>query len=272
MGELQRLEFLPPDPSAARFDPMAMAKMRAENYNSTQGSLTGYDCKNCKNRGGFLMVQEDGSTVYRDCTCVKIRSCIRKLEASGLRTSVEGKHFDSYQATVPWQQTIKAAAEAYAKHPEGWFLICGQSGSGKTHLCTAICYECLMAGIEVRYLPWRDEIPLLKSIMDAQIRDEKMRKWKLAQILYIDDLFKTGAGGDGPMRPSSADINIAFEILNYRYVNRMSTLISTEFSPQSLLQIDEALGGRILEQASGHTYFIKKDPTRNYRLRQINMV
>ena len=76
-------------------------------------------------------------------------------------------------------------------------------------------------------------------------------RFKKAEVLYIDDLFKTGRNPDGSEpKPTAADINAAFEIINYRYNNpALLTIISSELNEDELLDIDEAVGGRIFERS-----------------------
>lgn len=52
----------------------------------------------------------------------------------------------------------------------------------------------------------------------------------------------------------------------------LTTIIFSEFSTHDLIHTDEAQDGRILELARKGTFFIKKVPTRNYRLRQIHEI
>ena len=73
--------------------------------------------------------------------------------------------FDKFQDTDPWQKKIKKGAMAYAADPQGWFLICGQSGSGKTHICTAICQQLLSQHREVQYMSWLEESARLKTML-----------------------------------------------------------------------------------------------------------
>ena len=50
------------------------------------------------------------------------------------------------------------------------------------------------------------------------------------RMLYIDDLFKPTYDDFGkPRSPTAADIKLAFEIINYRYVNQKTTIISHHF-------------------------------------------
>ena len=157
----------------------------------------------------------------------------------------------------------------YAKNPEGWFYLGGQSGCGKTHLCTAICREFLLEGKQVIYMLWRDDIAKIKGFAtDPEERQKLMERFKTAEVLYIDDLFKTGKNPDGyDPKPTAADINAAFEIINYRYCNpKLLTIISSELNEDELMDIDEAVGGRIFERSK--SFSIAKDRSRNYRMRK----
>lgn len=264
---MEKLNFQPMAAWDGKFDPYTMAKMRADTFNSTQGSLTLYDCEKCQNRGGFQIPREDGTIFYRECGCMEIRRNLNKAQQSGFGENLRRETFEAYEAGEPWQKQLKQGAMDFAERPEGWFLICGQSGSGKTHLCTAIGRKRLLKGDQVRYLSWRDGVRRLKDYSDPEARETLFKDLKTARILCVDDLFKAGLGPDGSSRPSALEIGITFELINYRYNNRLCTVFSTEKTPQELMQIDEALGGRILEMAKGHTYNIKKDPKRNFRLR-----
>ena len=74
---------------------------------------------------------------------------------------------------------------------------------------------------------------------DRRCINKYLNRYKNARVLLIDDLFK------GNITPS--DINIIFEIINYRYFNNKPIIVSTEKYKSDLLKIDEAIGSRILE-------------------------
>ena len=254
--------------------PKEREQFKVDCLNEMQGDRNlsdGYDCPLCKNRGVlYKLVEENGwyyHTAY-DCNCFPIRRSILKMKRSGLKDVIKECTFDKWIAAEPWQIAMKKAAVDYAKSPQGWFFVGGQSGCGKTHLCTAICRELLLSGIEVRYMQWRDDAVKLKSLTkEPEQRQKLIDDFKKAEVLYIDDLFKTGKAQDGSeQRPTGADVNIAFEILNYRYNNpKAYTVISSELSAEELLDIDEAIGGRIYERAKPLN--ISKDRKKNYRIR-----
>lgn len=250
------------------YDPLVFAQAKVDTINKTVGDMKGYDCKECLNRGYSAYLREDGSFYTSSCKCVGIRRCIREMENSGLKDVMRKYTFENYSDVEPWQKSVKQGAIQYANNPDGWLLFCGQSGSGKTHLCTAVSRQWLLNGKEVRYMPWRETVAMLKSMsMESEKRSDFMHAWQNVQILFIDDLFKVGKSADGSTNPTAADVGIAFEILNYRYVNRLITIISTEKSPHELVEIDEATGSRVLEMAEKNTFSIKRDRRRNYRLR-----
>lgn len=267
---MERLNLNPFGVSATSYDPEAHARMKAKTVNDFPGNLTGYDCPKCLNRGVIAEPKAGGDIIFRECDCMRMRRCIWEMEKSGLKNNIRDKTFDTYVDTEPWQKTLKTGAMAYAEKPSGWLLFCGQPGSGKTHLCTAVCHHRLYAGDVVRYMPWQDKIAELKSLsLDNERREEILKGLKTAPVLYIDDLFKTGRAADGIANPTGADIRLAFEIINYRYNNQLVTIISTEKLPQELVEIDEATGSRIIEKARNNIFSIGKNWERNYRLRGV---
>lgn len=238
---------------------------RIDGLNSKPGELTGYDCPKCKNRGYYYVMPPDIKigevTVY--CECGAIRRSIRLLEASGLSEAFRSRRFDTYTTAKPWQKAMKEFAEEYANaETNEWFILSGQSGCGKTHLCTAIANSFLAQNKNVIYLPYRDDIPKLKRhATDDIFYSKQMDTWQTAPILYIDDLFK---------KHTTADIGIMFELLDYRARNNLCTMISTELTFTELLEIDEAVAGRILENCGKWKMQIEKDKKKNYRIKELS--
>lgn len=269
--------------TAITYDPDAMVKFKVDSFNKSEGKRheeDGYNCEKCRNKAivAWVAKNADGSTrcAYSPCVCEETRRSLIRLKASGLQNIIKDCTFDKFKVTEAWQKAIKEAAQEYAKNPKGWFALLGQSGAGKTHLCTAICREFLLSGKRVTYMLWRDDIVKIKEAAQGTAFDDEamelhklLDKFKTADILYIDDLFKTGKDPKtGVMqKPSAADVNYAFEIINYRYNNpQMLTIISSELSEDELLDIDEAVGGRIYERSKAFT--IGKSRDRNYRMKK----
>ena len=255
--------------------PREYEQFKVDGLNDTEGDRhleDGYDCRKCRNKGYIVKLVEKDGTFYQtcvECKCAEIRRSIMRMKRSGLKDIIKDYTFDKFEETEPWQCTIKAAAMDYAKNPEGWFFLGGQSGAGKTHICTAICREFLLAGKRVMYMLWRDDIVKIKgAVTDSEEYGSLIDKYKKVDVLYIDDLFKTGKTADLTRQmPTPADINVAFEIINYRYNNpSLLTIISSELTEDDLLDIDEAVAGRIFERAKSIS--IAKNRDRNYRIRK----
>lgn len=234
-----------------------------DGYNATEGTLQGLDCPICKNKGDIMVL--DPVTLERkvkDCQCMAQRRSLRYMARSGLSNVLDLYSWDRWQSKEPWQATALRLAKDYAAKPEGWFLAAGRPGTGKTHLCTAICGDLLKAGREVRYLLWREFSVQAKAVVnDDEAYRDLIEPYKRVQVLYLDDLFKQGKGTP----PTAGDCNLAFELLNARYIDpRKLTIISTELSVDKLLDIDEAIGSRIYERAKDH--YLDLSGKKNWRL------
>ena len=260
--------------------PREYEQFKADGLNASEGNLNdedGYNCSLCKNKGYIVSVREYSGGSYNQvctpCKCAQIRKSIMRMKRSGLKDIIKDYTFEKFEDAEPWQKTIKKAAMDYAKEPHGWFFLGGQSGAGKTHLCTAICREFLLSGKSVKYMLWRDDIVKIKgSVTDSEEYSKLIDEFKKVEVLYIDDLFKTGKTADqSHQRPTAADISVAFEIINYRYNNpNLLTIISSELTEDELIDIDEAVGGRIYERAKAFT--IGRDRCRNYRIKSVSTV
>ena len=252
-------------------------KAMCDNFNSRIGDLDKYDhhnCLICKNRGSFMRLNESGFPVNVPCKCMNTRKMLRKLKKSGLSTDFKKFSFESFITNELWQKDLKNKALNFTQDDQfSWFFIGGQSGCGKTHICTAITTYYLGQGKTAHYMLWRDEITKIKSVVtDFTEYSKLVEPLKTVDVLYIDDLFKTGnSAKTKSLSPTVADVNIAFEILNSRYINQnLITIISSELLLKDILEIDEAVAGRIAEKA-GVKYCLNlpKDNSKNYRIKKL---
>ncbi len=200
-----------------------------------------------------------------ECSCMTTRRNLQRIKNSGLTDTLLRCTFDTYIAKEEWQRYIKKKATEYINSPKEWFFIGGQVGCGKTHICTAITNHFLKNGISSIYVIWREAVTKLKAnIMSAEEYGKLINPLKTIDVLYIDDFFKVEQG----TKPTTADINIAFELLNYRYNNsKLLTIISSEKTVGEIIKIDEAVGSRIKEKSKNFAINIGKDISKNYRLK-----
>ena len=134
----------------------------------------------------------------------------------------------------------------------------GQSGCGKTHLLMAVANQLMNTGVPLLYFPFVEGFNEIKSNFDEM--EAKINKMQTIDVLFIDDLFK------GRTQPTAFQLEQMFAVINYRYMNNLPMLISSEKSIQEIIQFDEAIGSRIYEMTREYRVELKGKDL-NYRLR-----
>ena len=228
------------------------------------GSL--YNCPVCKDVGFTFHVGKNGYEYAKPCKCREIIIAKERLERSGLAREFTTKSFDSFKTFNNMQLVdAKNTAIQFADSitPENIreapsLMLCGQVGAGKTHLGTACSVSLIDKGIVVIYMGYREEMTSIKaSILDEGAYSKKISRFKTAQVLFIDDFLKG--------RITESDVNVIYEIVNYRYNNNLPVIISTEKDLDALVNFDEAIGSRLIEMCRGHIVVFSGKEL-NYRL------
>lgn len=248
-----------------KFDNAKWLQSKADRENAEEGHLKGIDCPKCKNKGHISIVKDD-AIVWQICSCMSARKSLAEIERIGLKALLDECNFENFEATEDWQKHALSVAQNYLEYGEDkWLFFGGQSGSGKSHLCTSVVGELLKRNNAVKYMMWDSESKALKSLVnDTYEYEKRMNELKSVKVLYIDDFLKVQRG----QQPTPADINLAFEIINHRDVKNLRTIISTERSIDDIISLDEALGGRINRRSRGYQMNIAYDKNKNFRLRK----
>ena len=198
-----------------------------------------YKCTKCRDMT-FILVENEALP----CECRALREAEDILKKSGIGKEFRNKRFDNFDFS-----RSMATMEGYEfldieNNRCNSVMFLGQVGSGKTHLSMAICNELMDRGISVVYMGYRDAITGIKqNMMDSVYYNKMMNRYKSARVLFIDDLFKG--------KITDSDVNIMFELINHRYFNNLPVIISSECSVGRLLDVDEALGSRLVEMTKG---------------------
>ena len=218
--------------------------------------LGGVDCEICKNTG-LVTYSKDGFLYSKECECMTRRRIMKAVRNSGMEDMLQRYTFEAYKPYDDKTAQIKQKAIDFTRDHSGWYYIAGRAGSGKSHICVAICNEIIKQGKTVRYMLWRDDTMKLKACVNDESYEEQMDKFKKVGVLYIDDFLKGNY--------TDADIKLAFELLNYRYNDmKLRTVISSELAISKICEIDEAVGSRIYERSKN---YCMTSPKENYRLR-----
>lgn len=233
-----------------------------------------YKCAKCKDTGWYgehekVLIDSSGrvEAVYRfatRCECVKLAVTKKKLEQSGIDEKMNFANYDP--RGIEALDNAKEAAIKYAdafelmEHErENSIILCGQAGAGKTHLGTAICRQLIdKNNINVVYFPYRAAVTELKQLITDETEYRKaVKKYANAPCLFVDDMCKG--------KTTESDINIMYEIINYRYLKKLPCIISTEKTVNQLTAWDEAIGTRVLEMC-GDNIVTFTGRELNYRL------
>lgn len=244
-------------------------KWQCDNYNHLTGNLNesdGCDCPECLNKG-YISIIKDDTIVQRRCRCMTKRTGFLRLKKSGLGELAQRCTFDSYDTPEEWQKRAKSKAMQYVSEDnKKWLFFGGQSGCGKTHLCTAVCVELINLGHDVKYVLWRDLIHYLEgNRFDNEKYNSKIQELQNIDALYIDDFLKTTRRADGRIAPSESELNSAYEIISMRAISGKKTIISSELHISDISALDEATGGRIAKNSNGFQIQVKFDKKRNFR-------
>ena len=124
-------------------------------------------------------------------------------------------------------------AMEFAENPEGWLLIFGPNGCGKTHLAAAIANRCRARGERPVFFFVADLLDYLRHLMNDEAGPsflEGFNQLKNAPLLILDDL---GAQSD-----VSWVRDRLFQLINHRYAARLPTVFTA--SEESL--------GRVVEE------------------------
>lgn len=227
-----------------------------------------YKCQICRD-SGFIKTEIG----YKRCECYE-EDYLKRL---WINFGVNPEDVKLLKDYTPYNEITKKAKQQAAEYITKFekldkgtnFVLMGQAGGGKTHIVLAIGKAMLERKVKVLYMPYLEAIRELKAnAMDDEYYTKLSERYKRSELLIIDDLFKDKVKkGRLVAELTEADMRHIYPILNYRYSNKLPTLISTECTPNMLIDLDEALGGRILERCT-KAYGIVFNNQCNYRLRQ----
>jgi DNA replication protein DnaC len=129
-------------------------------------------------------------------------------------------------------------AHQYAKSLDGWLLLQGGYGCGKTHLAAAIANFAVGIGVPTLFLTVPDLLDNLRFAYGAEdiTFEARFDEIRNAQLLVLDDF---GTQNATPWAQEKL-----FQILNYRYINRLPLVVTTNLS---LEQLEARIRSRLLD-------------------------
>jgi len=145
------------------------------------------------------------------------------------------------------RQSLEAAYNAaveFAKSPDGWLILLGINGCGKTHLASAIVNHRYQQGESALFIVVPDFLDHLRSAFDpnsAVSYDQVFEGVRTAELLVLDDF--------GEQSTTAWAQEKLYQVINHRYNARLATVITTSCS---LNELDNRISSRMADPRIGN--------------------
>ena len=136
------------------------------------------------------------------------------------RTGNHKAEFVSPQEAASLADALNGAEE-FSRNLNGWLLLEGAYGCGKTHLAAAIANACVQRGVPTLFITVPDLLDSLRfAYNDPETTfEQRFEDIRAADLLVMDDF---GTQNATPWAQEKL-----FQIINYRYINKLPTVITT---------------------------------------------
>lgn len=210
-----------------------MSDTKSLNHSNLAGDV---DCPICH---GLGYVRRDLPIGHPDfgrlqiCTCRQgqvAEQIHQKLFAISNLDNLQHLTFENFQprgrvGLGPWQaDSLERAynqAQQFAQKVEGWLLLQGGFGCGKTHLAAAIANFTVGIGVPTLFITVPDLLDALRFAYDdpESTFEQRFEEIRTAPLLIMDDF--------GTQNATSWAQEKLFQILNYRYINHLPLVVTT---------------------------------------------
>jgi len=175
------------------------------------------------------------------CSCVEERQKSLHLQQRRQAANLEAfreSTFKTFNTRLPGVQEAFRESVEFAVDPQGWLLLVGTCGCGKTHLAAAVANQLLDSGATVYFTTVPD---LLDALRAAFVSPERYAQLfalvREVEVLVLDDL--------GAQQPSPWSNEKLLQILNYRAMYTLPTIITA--IPKEFQGLDERLRSRLTD-------------------------
>lgn len=148
-----------------------------------------------------------------------------------------------YREAAAWSQEqlayLTALWDTLTKSPAAIVLLCGNPGTGKTHMACEIVMQWAAAGITARYATAEDMLNEIKTGFDVPgSRSSIVRKFEAPKLLILDEFFRR--------RNDDWDSREMWRLLDRRYSEKRATVIISNDTAKALEpRFDPPMWGRI---------------------------
>lgn len=112
-------------------------------------------------------------------------------------------------------------AQQFSRRQQGWLILQGGYGCGKTHLAAAITNEAAALGVPALFITVPDLLDQLRFAYNnpEQTFEERFEEVRRAPLLILDDF--------GTQSATEWAEEKLFQILNFRYINHLPLVVTT---------------------------------------------
>jgi DNA replication protein DnaC len=205
---------------------------------------------------GLRVVQQDGRQFAQECVCRLERRAARMLGRAHIPRRYEHCSLESYETNFPSSHRTLGVAhmrakkfvESYPLETAGTgLLITGSIGVGKTHLAVGILQSLVTErGATGLFFDYRD---LLKQVQHSYNPKVSATELEIlapvfeAEVLVLDEL--------GASKPTDWVWDTVAHILNTRYNDRRTTIITTNYANLGPLGTEPGPRGSMREETLG---------------------
>ncbi|MHB1004633.1 MAG: ATP-binding protein [Chloroflexota bacterium] len=223
-------------------------------------------CPKCNGAGFLVHDVPYGHPLFgraMACDCLNAHREEQSLsdlqELSGLTGGLRTYSLANFDAKVSGLKEAYEAARTYSEDPQGWLVLVGPVGCGKTHLAAAIANYALECNSRCLFVNTPDLLDHLRSTFGPTspvTYDERFEQVRIVELLVLDDL-----GTESSTDWAKEKI---YQILNHRYVNAMPTVIT--MNPREYERLDERIRSRMGDGAISKVVFIHEPSERRRRV------
>lgn len=178
-----------------------------------------------------ILSEEEGRSIHRE------NQKKSKFSSSGIAKRFLNSSFDNFVISNEYQQRTVTILRLYttnfAAHKAAGkcMAFVGNVGTGKTHLACAMVNELIDADYEVIITLTKELINKIRSTWDKRSEESESlvkKKYIDADLLILDEV--------GVQVGTESEQNIIFEIINGRYMQKLPTIIISNFTDKEELE------------------------------------
>ncbi len=163
--------------------------------------------------------------------------------ASCLPPGLQRMTFQTFVAVNRNQSVAQAQCQEFVRNPQGWLLLTGKSGSGKTHLAAAVANARLAQHQPISFTNTADLLDAIRSTYDSHTYDETFRTICNSPLLVLEDM------GHENRTPWSQEK--LYQLLSHRSLHQLALVMTTAYE---VARLDNRIAGQIVNNPDCKIY------------------